>query len=734
MELFSRTQVAGIFRGFAGSGLEFHADLTLPYRSDLHSVPMHGHFVLVELASATEAVLGRITSVSSQGRLASAAGEDYGLRAVEEERTVPEDLRRQYLKYRVDVRLLGVLRHDGDELVFAPSHRRLPHVGARVAFLSDEVLCQVAGGNRDGADLGFYALGEFVFCHDDSRVDPPRWMVPMKPKVTVKFAVDQLVSRRSFVFARAGFGKSNLVKLLFANLYSANPRPTVKLRQGREAPVGTVIFDPDGEYYWPDASGRPALADVEDLQNELVVFTSKAPPSGFYGSFVGGKVKLDIRQLPAPLVLSIALSAEKQNQQNVQKLKGLRGQDWRDIVDEVYRNHNSADEQLFRAKLNLSPQQDAEMLAARANMTNVVRMLHDPSSAMLALLLKALQDGKLCVVDISQMRGSAGLALSGIVLRHIFDRNQEEFTKADPNPIPTIAVVEEAQSVLGGGSGDDAYEAWVKEGRKYNLGAVLITQQPGSIPGELLSQGDNWFIFHLLSSGDLRALKGANAHFSDDLLSSLLNEPLPGNGIFWSSVAGKTDQAGNAYPIPLRVLSFEQAYEMRDKELNQDAPDSYAARLAEARSEGVRRASETARAATEAEVATADGAESMGDETADEGVPADVEATEGEFLSPDEGDVDLDDIYRRAAIEHFRNDEEAQGWFRDRGAAPWMAVQASLVASLPEGAVADPKQWAYELVPAALDTVFGSGGWLTEKRPKRDEPERNVTWVVLKTG
>lgn len=107
MELFSRGQVAGIFRGFSGSGLEFHADLTLPYRSDLHSIPTHGHFVLVELASATEAVLGRITSVSSQGRLASPAGEDYGLRAVEEDRVVPEDLRRQYLKYRVDVRLLA---------------------------------------------------------------------------------------------------------------------------------------------------------------------------------------------------------------------------------------------------------------------------------------------------------------------------------------------------------------------------------------------------------------------------------------------------------------------------------------------------------------------------------------------------------------------------------------------------------------------------------------------------
>src|SRR5262249_29116751 len=90
------------------------------------------------------------------------------------------------------------------------------------------------------------------------------------------------------------------------------------------------------------------------------------------------------------------------------------------------------------------------------------------------------------------------------------------------------------------------------------LGAVLITQQPGSISGEILSQGDNWFVFHLLSAGDLQSLKKANAHFSDDILSALLNEPIEGNGIHWSSAGGR------GYPIPVRILSFEKLYATRD--------------------------------------------------------------------------------------------------------------------------------------------------------------------------
>src|SRR5690606_3713153 len=144
----------------------------------------------------------------------------------------------------------------------------------------------------------------------------------------------------------------------------------------------------------------------------------------------------------------------------------------------------------------------------RSNMTRIVTAMHDRRSRLMDLLLEALSKGKLCVVDVSQMRGGQSLAMSALILRRIFDRNQEEFTAAQPSTIPVIAVVEEAQAVLQGrGSGSETYIEWVKEGRKYDLGALLITQQPGSIPVEILSQGDNWFIFHLLSAADLMSLQ-----------------------------------------------------------------------------------------------------------------------------------------------------------------------------------------------------------------------------------
>lgn len=180
-------------------------------------------------------------------------------------------------------------------------------------------------------------------------------------------------------------------------------------------------------------------------------------------------VKLDIRQLPAARVLGIALSPEKQDQQNVAKLKGLGSDKRRDLVDLVKNTRLGdlyADSSRFREIVSL-PNNDAEVNAAISNMSHVVRELHDPSSQLLRALKRALSEGKLCVVDISQMRGPQGLQLAGIILSDIFQHNQEQFTEANPQTIPTIAVIEEAQSVLGASSqrDDGPFVSWVKEGR-----------------------------------------------------------------------------------------------------------------------------------------------------------------------------------------------------------------------------------------------------------------------------
>src|SRR5579863_6901744 len=110
---------------------------------------MHGQFILVQLESPDEAVLGRIASFSSEGKLSSPYGEEFNLRAVRENRAIPDDIREEYLKYKVNIRILGVLRQSRGKLTFVASHRRLPHVGSLVAFPSDQVLQVITGHTLD---------------------------------------------------------------------------------------------------------------------------------------------------------------------------------------------------------------------------------------------------------------------------------------------------------------------------------------------------------------------------------------------------------------------------------------------------------------------------------------------------------------------------------------------------------------------------------------------------------
>jgi hypothetical protein len=549
--LFADSEVFGTFKGFNERGLEFAAEIVSPYDASMLDRPQLGQFLLIELGSQEEAALGRITRFVPAGLLAGPEGEDYVNTMQRRHSPVPEDLKRQRLKYRVQVKLLGAVRVDNGRVMYVPSQRRLPHLGARVALPSGAVLQELCSLSRGTTDLGDYVLGEFVYGGGGLVLEDPTFR-PLDPKLVVTFDVRRLVSRRSVVFARAGYGKSNLMKYLLSELYREAP----KTDSGID--VGTLIFDADGEYFWPDkVKGRPGLCDVAHLRDRLVVFTNRQPPSPYYESWKVGGVKLDIRDLRPRDVIGIAVAPERQDQQNVLKLKGLTDANWRTLVDLMETKGLQATDTEIGQCLGYPQGQianaAAEIGAARSNMFGVVKLLHDPDSALLGGAIQALRSGLIVVVDISLLSSAAGRMLSGLMLRRIFSHNQENFTGGQ-SVIPVISVLEEAQSVLSRQLEESSpFVEWVKEGRKYDLGAILITQQPGSLASEILSQADNWFCFHLLSEGDAGTLGKYNAHFSDDILAHLIAEPIPGNCFMWSA-------PHQPFVLPVRVRNFEALY------------------------------------------------------------------------------------------------------------------------------------------------------------------------------
>ena len=578
IELFPEDKVIGSFKGHSEGGHDFVADLMIPHKSYDVNRPQFGNFLLVQLSTPDQkqAILGRITKVLPLGRLADTEGEDYIERMRERDNKVPDEIKERMIRYRVRIKLLGVLRvvkdklnEDKDKLDFMPSQRRLPNLGALVAWPSDDILrtlCKLGGGKTE---IGNFVLGEFVYDVENNKDntdgkndgDDQYEFIHLSPNLPVTFDIHNLVGKRTAVFARAGYGKSNLMKYLISELYEEPPTTEDK------RPVGMLIFDADGEYFWGDKNNkRPGLCDVPNLSGKIAVFTNRPVPSGrehYKKSLIDG-VKIDIRRLNPGDVFSIALSPEQQTQQNVRKLKMVRSDDWRELVDLIKEDRMGADiskvAKLLGYKVpkggSVSATVSAEIGAAINNMNYVINELHSPKSKLLDGILECLPNGNIAIVDVSLLNAKGSEILAGLLMKEIFSHNKRNFLNdnQDPKsvnkPIPVIVVIEEAQRTLGGNLDETSpFVEWVKEGRKYDLGAVMITQQPGALAGELLSQVDNWFCFHVLSKGDAGVLEKYNSHFSEDIWSHMIAEPIAGNCFMWSAPQ-------QPFVLPVRVHKF----------------------------------------------------------------------------------------------------------------------------------------------------------------------------------
>ena len=207
-----------------------------------------------------------------------------------------------------------------------------------------------------------------------------------------------------------------------------------------------------------------------------------------------------------------------------------------------------------------------------------------------------------------------------------------------------------------------------------------------------------------------------NAHFSDDILSTLLNEPIPGHGAFWSSAGGKS------YPIPLRVLSFEQAFQTRDPEYKMPRANTFAEQL---------RARFSAAVATAVEKSSSKPVTTDHEEGGASGGEQTIPTTHSPGSAGVDSPMDVMETYAKAAIAKVAADNDFMGKLRATNGHPWMGVVKALEEALPD-VIEDRNQAAYDLVVRFLNEVIGpqNMAWSSERRPKKSGNGTTV-WVVV---
>ncbi|PBJ84278.1 ATPase [Lysobacteraceae bacterium NML93-0399] len=148
------------------------------------------------------------------------------------------------------------------------------------------------------------------------------------------------------------------------------------------------------------------------------------------------------------------------------------------------------------------------------------------------------------VLDLSGVPSSIQSELVGGLLRLVYDamfwaRNQPEGGRERP----ILFVLEEAHAYLGGGSATAAVKRIAKEGRKYGVSMMLVTQRPSEIDSTVISQCGTIFALRLTNSTDRSAVSSA----ASDNLKELM-------GMLPVLRTGEAIVVGEAVNLPMRAM------------------------------------------------------------------------------------------------------------------------------------------------------------------------------------
>ena len=134
-------------------------------------------------------------------------------------------------------------------------------------------------------------------------------------------------------------------------------------------------------------------------------------------------------------------------------------------------------------------------------------------------------DQPITILDLSGIPGSILIELIGVLLRIIYDalfwaRNLSEGGRERP----LLVVLEEAHAYLGpnqGGTAAATVRRIVKEGRKYGIGAMIVSQRPAEVDTTILSQCGTVFALRLSNPTDRAHVTGATTENLEGLFAML---------------------------------------------------------------------------------------------------------------------------------------------------------------------------------------------------------------------
>ncbi len=317
--------------------------------------------------------------------------------------------------------------------------------------------------------------------------------------VDYKININKL-QRHLAILAVTGGGKSNTVCILSRNII-------------KELNGTIVLFDMHGEY------GDLGLGDKANIRKPVI-----------------NPVKLSFEEIKD-------LSRLPENAINQERI--LRHA-WSATIKDF--NNNKINVANFMDKFYENAQAERELAKNKREVDGVLNKLDDIKAMYDEVLdpnapleLKdIIEPGKLTIFDLSEFDEiGADAVVSHFLRRLLQERKLWKKTRSNGYPVPVFTVIEEAH-ILIPSKRNTLTSYWAsriaREGRKFGVGLILVSQRPKNVNSDVLSQTNNKIILKIVEPQDIEYVQDASEELSQDL-AELLPGLNPGEAIIIGSMA-----------------------------------------------------------------------------------------------------------------------------------------------------------------------------------------------------
>ena len=343
------------------------------------------------------------------------------------------------------------------------------------------------------------------------------------------------LSHHILIPATTGRGKSNLVKCLLWKLAS-------------EDYAGMLVLDPHDEYY----NAEPGLKDHP--RKEKISYYSPDPLPGTKS------LVFSIKEM-RPQHFNGSADWSGPQQEALNAYWKTFGSDWVEAVV----LEKPLDGKFMEGTLGVVRRRVMDLLSLswngeRLSCNGVFKL--SAGATTISDIVKEITDGKIVVVDTSDFDGHEEILVGSLIATELFRHYKDAKQKGSLNNLPVASIVlEEAPRVLGKEvleKGRNIFATIAREGRKFKVGLIAITQLPSLIPREVLANMNTKIILGLEMGPERQAIieSAAQDLSQDDRAIAALDK---GEAVVTSTFA--------PFALPIKVPFFDDMVkeELKDK-------------------------------------------------------------------------------------------------------------------------------------------------------------------------